>query len=205
MGQQRRTTRRPAVAAVAAALVLLPACSDGASPGRLTVDRAAAAGSESPAAAAPPASAAPSPSDPPDSPETLTTYQPSPAPTTAPPAETPTPAGPSLPPGEFLLPNWPGNALPAVLWPDLTISGDAATHCVWFAFSDGVRHSVLWPHGYRARFDPVRIYDAQDREVWREGQVKDSGGFNTAPWDRVPPACRVGDGEYWIGGSVPNS
>ncbi len=59
------------------------------------------------------------------------------------------------------------------------LGGDAKLEggCVWL---DGVgsrageapsRYLPLWPEGYHVKFDPVRLYDPQDRLVAEEGDV----------------------------------
>jgi hypothetical protein len=80
------------------------------------------------------------------------------------------------------------------------VTGDEKSGCVWFAESgtDELR-AVLWPEGFRAAFDPVRIYNPEGRVVWREGvEMSVSGGPSTVHVDRIPPACRTGDLAWWM-------
>jgi hypothetical protein len=183
--------------AVVTALGLIAACSHGAA-SRLDAEKAAgpavthAAPSRS---AVPTATRAASPLL--DAP--LTGFSMSPKPTaTRLPTPTPVASGPVLPHGEVLLPSWPGNQNALALVRDARFVGDPATHCVWMVAGTQPRIPVLWPAGYRARFLPLRIYDEQDREVWREGQAKDVGGGGAGYPERVPPPCRDGKRVFWI-------
>lgn len=65
---------------------------------------------------------------------------------------------------------------------DMVLHGDAADpQVVWLIGDIGPRVSVVWPTGYRARFDPsLEVLDANDTVVLRDG-------------DRVTGACVVGD------------
>ncbi len=83
---------------------------------------------------------------------------------------------------------------------EATVVGDAEQRCVWLRATDGTRHAVLWPSGYRARFGPVRIYDERDRLVWQESDAVRTvgGGFSTVHVERIPKACRTGDDAWWM-------
>lgn len=73
------------------------------------------------------------------------------------------------------------------------LDGDAEVDggCLWLEKS-GERVSVVWPHGYRARFDPPRLVAPDGTVVATAGdRVRSGGGL-------VPtamPRCDVGEGE----------
>jgi hypothetical protein len=57
---------------------------------------------------------------------------------------------------------------------------------------DGQRLPVIWPKGFHATFDPVRIYDRSGRIVAREGDtIEAGGGLGFAPG----PRCMFGQAE----------
>lgn len=118
-----------------------------------------------------------------------------PAPMTPPPPPVSPPPKPRVRPAEIALPTHDGTT-PLALMGAHTVVGSRALGCVWVV-QGGTRHAAIWPPGFRARFDPVRIYDAQHREVWREGQAIElgGGGGNAAP---VPGRCRTGDSALWL-------
>jgi hypothetical protein len=179
----------------AAAGLLLAACSHGVAPDRLAGAPAAAV-SNVPATdpartPAPPRAAAPLVSAP------VTAYTSAPTVPSTAPRPTPVATGPVLPPGEVALPSWPGDANAAMLVHDASFVGNPASGCVWLV-AGGNRIPALWPPGYRARFDPLRIYDEHDREVWRTGQLTDVGGGGAGHPELVPPACRDGQRVFWL-------
>jgi hypothetical protein len=107
---------------------------------------------------------------------------------------------PDLPPGEVLLPHRQSEASTLIGTTDISIDADPDGPCVWAVNPGGARYATLWPIGYRARFDPLRIYDEKDQEVWREGEPRDSPGQPLGSVDRVPEPCRVGDHVFTMDG-----
>lgn len=82
------------------------------------------------------------------------------------------------------------------------VEGDRGTGCVYLV-SEGVpRIAALWPPGYQAAFDPLRILDADGKVVAREGVALEIGGGTVEVMqDRIPEHCRGSDtyeGTYWI-------
>jgi hypothetical protein len=63
--------------------------------------------------------------------------------------------------------------------------------CAWLGSAQP--RAVLWPKGYRVRFSPTVLIDAQGRVAAREGQQVEAGGgqVSTAP---EPNACSTSDG-----------
>jgi hypothetical protein len=84
-----------------------------------------------------------------------------------------------------------------------TLRGDANQGCLWLepaGVSEGLaeRVSVVWPHGYAARFDPVpQLLDEEGRVVAEEGDVLEAGGGTTDSID----SCEVST-ELWSINSV---
>lgn len=69
---------------------------------------------------------------------------------------------------------------------------------MWIEDKNG-RYAVLWPKGYYALFNPLRIFNGSGRELWRQGQLQDvGGGFNDYKIERVPAACRKGSLAWWM-------
>jgi hypothetical protein len=53
------------------------------------------------------------------------------------------------------------------------VGGDRRSGCVWLeAVSSGQRYNALWPEGWSAQFDPLRIYDKRRRLNWLESDVR---------------------------------
>lgn len=79
------------------------------------------------------------------------------------------------------------------------LGGDEESGCVWLDEPGrGTRWAALWPRGFRAAFNPIRIYTPSGRMIWREGTEMDlSGGPSTVHVDRIPPACRISDDLAW--------
>jgi len=102
-------------------------------------------------------------------------------------------------PGSILLPTHglrQGDIIPAGPgWapPDIGITGDADTGCVWLTSPDGHRWMPLWDAGFQATFDPLIVYNGQGEVIWRAGE-RYSVHSQTANWarDRVPANCRLG-------------
>jgi hypothetical protein len=86
------------------------------------------------------------------------------------------------------------------------LTGDATVGCVWLQPTHvGAQPRVdpLWPEGFSAEFNPVRVFDAEGRLVATEGdELALAGGFadGEAPRD-YPTACNS-DGELWSVGDV---
>ena len=84
-----------------------------------------------------------------------------------------------------------------------TFVGDEETGCVWLLPEqqdakdyDPVRVAVVWPAGFSARTNPLRLYDAKGRLVAREGEPLRLGG------GLVPAAGFEGLGRCGLGESV---
>ncbi len=73
--------------------------------------------------------------------------------------------------------------------------------CVWLR--QGVTDlSVLWPPGFTAEFNPVRIVDTAGTVVAQEGdQVELTGSFAADATAYQPHRCVVGT-ELWLAGTV---
>lgn len=102
-------------------------------------------------------------------------------------------------PGSILLPTHglrQGDIIPAGPgWapPDIGITGDVDTGCVWLTSPDGHRWMPLWDEGFQATFNPLIVYNGQGEVIWRAGE-RYSVQSGTANWarDRVPANCRLG-------------
>jgi hypothetical protein len=90
---------------------------------------------------------------------------------------------------------WPGcsgGAAQAALIKGV-LEGSAASKCVWLSPSvpkrvarrmspatrrrvATTREPVLWPHGYRARFHPLKLFDASGKAVAKGGETIVTGG-----------------------------
>jgi hypothetical protein len=86
------------------------------------------------------------------------------------------------------------------------LEGDADTGCVWIVpsepISEGDRIAVVWPRGFSAEWEPLRIYREGGELVAEEGDsIVTGGGFTTTASDRLPEDCRSG-GEIWLLSSV---
>ena len=195
--------RRAAVAALA--LLLLPACgpSAGIDAVRVLSDDTSAAppttitttADQEPSTPPSPSTPTPSPSSPPTTPR-----QESPAPDSTAPAR-------PCPPDALCLPEHGTDSIPA-LWKydyELTIETNAAQSCVWVRGETdrmpGERIAMAWPDDHYARFDPLRVFNAEGTEIWRDGEVKylnawwDNGayGYYDDDWPRehIPAECRT--------------
>jgi hypothetical protein len=77
---------------------------------------------------------------------------------------------------------------------EATLAGDATDHRVaWLVVDGGRRWDVVWPPGFRARFDPnLAVLDASGRVVYRAGD-KIHGGCTAGSADNpaslllIPP------------------
>lgn len=84
-----------------------------------------------------------------------------------------------------------------------TVRYDARQRCVYL--DDGHRRvAALWPFGYTARADPLRIVDARGAVVLREGdQFRSGGGF--VPTTALDHPCGAdGDEGAWIMSDRPD-
>jgi hypothetical protein len=86
------------------------------------------------------------------------------------------------------------------------LEGDTETGCVWIVPSEpipeGERIAVVWPRGFSAEWEPLRIYREGGELVAEEGDsIVTAGGFTTTSRDRLPEECRSGD-EIWLVSSV---
>lgn len=85
----------------------------------------------------------------------------------------------------------------------LTIETNATQSCVWVRGETdrmaGERIAIAWPDDHYARFDPLRVFNARGKEIWREGEIKylnawwDNGIYGGDGWPRqlIPPECRT--------------
>jgi hypothetical protein len=84
-----------------------------------------------------------------------------------------------------------------------TLQGDATLDggCVWLRQTN-IDFSVLWPTGFTADFDPIRLYNEAGNLVAEEGdQVVATGAFAVDASEYQPHRCTVG-AELWLAGSV---
>jgi hypothetical protein len=82
-------------------------------------------------------------------------------------------------PGTGLGPPPRGGGCGSVAFLDLRLRGDPdRVPAVWVeAVHDGTPLRVVWPPGFRARFEPdLVLYDARGRLVAREGDILTNGG-----------------------------
>jgi len=84
-----------------------------------------------------------------------------------------------------------------------TLTGDPAMDggCVWLR-QGTTDFGVLWPGGFAAEFNPVRLYDAEGELVAQEGdQVELTASFTADPAAYQPHRCAVGS-VLWLAGQV---
>jgi hypothetical protein len=86
------------------------------------------------------------------------------------------------------------------------LEGDADSGCVWIApsepMAEGERIAVVWPRGFSAEWQPLRIYRDGGELVAEEGDpIVTGGGFTATERERVPEECRS-SGEVWLVSSV---
>ena len=82
------------------------------------------------------------------------------------------------------------------------LEGDAETGCVWITpaepIPEGERIAVVWPRGFSAEWEPLRIHRDDGELVAKEGDsIVTAGGFTTTSRERVPEECRSSD-EIWL-------
>ena len=77
-----------------------------------------------------------------------------------------------------------------------TIRGSGALGCVWLAEARG-NHTVVWPAGYTATFDPTTVYDPQGAVVGREGDfITGAGAYLARGALPLPVRCQAGN-DVW--------
>jgi hypothetical protein len=74
-----------------------------------------------------------------------------------------------------------------------TVRFDAEQRCVYGEFGSE-RVGLIWPFGYYATSDPLRVFDHEGRLVAREGDVLESGGGHVPR--EGPQVCTTSD--VWI-------
>lgn len=98
-------------------------------------------------------------------------------------------------------PTTPGDASAVAATETLTgvLGGDPELEggCVWLETGDGRRVEVVWPEGYRAAVDPVRLRDATGDVVAAEGDVVTVEG---APARERVSTCQIG--EIWTASAI---
>lgn len=87
------------------------------------------------------------------------------------------------------------------------LEGDAKTGCVWIVPSEpipeGERIAVVWPRGFSAEWEPLRIYrEGGDLVAEERDSIVTAGGFTTTSRELVPEKCLFGE-EIWLLSSVP--
>jgi hypothetical protein len=87
-----------------------------------------------------------------------------------------------------------------------TLEGDADSGCVWITpsepMAEGERIPVVWPRGFTAEWEPLRIYrDGGELVAEESDSIVTGGGFTATERERVPEQCRP-DGEVWLVSSV---
>jgi hypothetical protein len=98
----------------------------------------------------------------------------------------------------FFLPSHGSEEVPARGMSDVNVTVDPSSKCVWIE-SEGSRIAALWPAGFYARLEPLRIYNDKQQEVFREGKRRDiGGGPSSVHVDRIPKECRVGATAWWV-------
>jgi hypothetical protein len=76
----------------------------------------------------------------------------------------------------------------------LALAGDERSGCIWLKPKgyEGAGYAAIWPRFWFARFDPVRIYDENGKEVWREGRARTLLDATTnATSHGIREACRT--------------
>lgn len=190
------SSRRPAVAATLASIVVATACGGAGEQLSAKTERSVAAGSLGPVPdESPPTAPIQLPvAQPPDSPMADSGEPASGAP--VPPAASPSRMAAT---DGIALPTYGDGPVPRMLLRGVRLVGSAERRCVWLLDMDGRKHAALWPPGYRARFDPVRVFNAAGRPVWGEGHEQDiGGGFTTVGVERLAPECRVDNRVWWV-------
>lgn len=90
------------------------------------------------------------------------------------------------------------------------LEGDADTGCVWLVSREyeadvpGGRVATVWPRGFTALWDPLRLMRSTGEVAAVEGDVVRTGGGlvpMSPPVPPIPSACWNGD-EVWVVSSV---
>ena len=87
-----------------------------------------------------------------------------------------------------------------------TLSGDQNLDggCVWLRQGQ-IDLNVLWPPGFTAEFNPLRIIDADGIVVAQDGdRVEVTGSFAADATVYQPHRCAIGT-ELWLAGRVTKS
>jgi hypothetical protein len=115
---------------------------------------------------------------------------------------TPTTTGGGTPAvGPVELPANPDPPQSAIIY--ATLQGDRAFDggCVWLEQTT-TEFSVLWPPGFTAEFDPIRLFDETGTLIAEGGdRLVLTGGFAPEAADYQPYRCAVGT-ELWLAGTV---
>lgn len=115
-------------------------------------------------------------------------------------SSTPPPVRPSDGPSVAIPTLAPDEASDGALLPSIRLAGDPTLDggCLWGIDASGFTVSVVWPHGYRALFDPVRLIDTDGTVVAVEGDLLDLGGGEGTD---APDRCDIGR-PVWLAGTV---
>jgi hypothetical protein len=84
-----------------------------------------------------------------------------------------------------------------------TLRGDPELDggCVWLR-QGTIEFAVLWPEGFSADFNPVRLYDGDDNLLVQDGETLElTGSFAAEPTAYQPHRCSIGS-ELWLAGRV---
>lgn len=84
-----------------------------------------------------------------------------------------------------------------------TLNGDEALGCVWVEGADGARTAVVWPFGFQAFGNPLRIVGPDGQLVAQQGDVLAIGGGSAPAGFAIPPELDpCGTGELWSASEV---
>ena len=73
--------------------------------------------------------------------------------------------------------------------------------CVWLR-QGTIEFAVLWPEGFSADFNPVRLYDGDDNLLAQDGETLElTGSFAAEATAYQPHRCSIGS-ELWLAGRV---
>lgn len=73
------------------------------------------------------------------------------------------------------------------LFEGATLNGDEARGCVWVEGADGARTAVVWPFGFQALGNPLRIVGPDGQPVAQQGDVLALGGGPAPAGFAIPP------------------
>lgn len=109
-----------------------------------------------------------------------------------------------LAPGRVELPYNPDPPQEARIIANLAGDPQLDGGCVWLR-QGTTDFSVLWPEGFTADFNPLRLYDGNDHLVAGEGEALElTGSFAVDAAAYRPHRCIVGS-ELWLAGRVGSS